>query len=174
MARVAVLAGEGGEAQEAVGGARVARGYRVVLEVLAPRDEPLVVDRGLEEAAALAVGEALDHRVGGRAGGGEPAWLEARLVQGEERLDQVGVVLEVGVEARLAVLGGAQEAPARVAHRTEDEVGARARRVEVARLPQYSPRVGERGDHERVPRAQALVVEPRPHALRPRLVQAPA
>ena len=64
---VLVLAGQGRQAQQPVGGARVAGGDRVVLEVLAPGDELLVVGRGLEEAAALLVGEALDHRVGERA-----------------------------------------------------------------------------------------------------------
>ena len=61
---VLVLAGERRQAQQAVGGARVAGRDRVVLQVLAAGHELLVVGRGLEEAAALVVGEALDHRVG--------------------------------------------------------------------------------------------------------------
>ena len=48
---VAVLAGQRAEPQQPVGGARVARRDRVVLQVLAARQQPLVVGRGLEEAA---------------------------------------------------------------------------------------------------------------------------
>ena len=54
--------------------------------------------------------------------------LEARLVEGEQRLEQEGVVLEVGVEAGVAVLVGAQQAAVGVAHRAEHELGALARR----------------------------------------------
>ena len=43
----------------------------------------------------------------------EPAHLEGRLVEGEQRLQQEGVVLEVGVELRLAVVVGAQQAAVR-------------------------------------------------------------
>ena len=49
-------------------GGRVAGRDRVVVDVLAAGDQLLVVARGGEEAAALGVGEALDHRVGGLAG----------------------------------------------------------------------------------------------------------
>jgi len=46
----------------------------------------LVIARGTEEAA-LAVAEALDRRVGERARGDEPALLERRLVERQERLE---------------------------------------------------------------------------------------
>ena len=101
-ALVVVLAGERGQAQQPVRGARVAGRDRMVLGVLAAGHQALVVRGGLEEAAALLVGEALDHRVRQLARGGEPARLERRLVQGEQRLEQEGVVLEVGVQPRLA------------------------------------------------------------------------
>ena len=55
-----------GEAQQAHRGARGAGGDRRVLEVLAPRDQRFAVGGGREEAAALGVGEARDHRVGER------------------------------------------------------------------------------------------------------------
>ena len=41
----------------------------------------------------------------------EPALLEGRLVEGQQRLEQEGVVLEVAVEVGPAVLVGAQQAP---------------------------------------------------------------
>ena len=81
----------------------------MVADVLAAGDQFLVVVRGGEEPAALVVGEALDHRVGGLARGVEPANLEGRLVEAQERLDQEGVVLEVGVEPGLALLPGPQQ-----------------------------------------------------------------
>ena len=59
---VARLAGQGREPQQAERGGRAARRDRRVLEVLAARDERLVVVGGREEAAALAVGEAREQR----------------------------------------------------------------------------------------------------------------
>ena len=104
------VAGERRQAQQPEGRrARTGRD-RHVLELLAPRDELLVVVRGGEEAAVLAVGEAREDRVGHAARLGEPALLERRLVQRQQRLEQVRVVLEVGVQPALAVLPGAQQA----------------------------------------------------------------
>ena len=65
VALVAVLAGERGEPQEAEGRRRVSRWDRVVLGVLAARDQLLVVVRRREEATALGVREAVDHLFGG-------------------------------------------------------------------------------------------------------------
>ena len=45
----------------------------------------------------------------------EPARLEGRFVERQQRLEQEGVVLEVGVEVGAAVLVGAQQAAVRVA-----------------------------------------------------------
>ncbi len=97
------------EAQEAEGGGAVAGRDRVVADLLAAGDQLLVVGRGGEEAAALGVAEAGDHRVGQLPRGGEPARLEARFVEDEERFEQEGVVLEVGVQVGAAVLVGAQQ-----------------------------------------------------------------
>src|SRR3954453_23922882 len=84
---VAMLSGERGEAQQAERGARRAGRDRRVLEVLAAR-HPLLVVRGRgEEPAALLVGEALEDRVGQRPRLGEPARLERRLVEDEQRLE---------------------------------------------------------------------------------------
>ncbi len=137
----------------------------MVGEVLAAGDQLLVVVRGGEEAATLLVGEALDHRLGGLAGGVEPAHLEGRLVQPQHRLDQEGVVLEVGVEPAFAVLPGAEQAARVVVHRLVDEAGATAGRVDEVLATERGARVGEGGDHQRVPGAQPLVVESGAHPL---------
>ena len=134
-------------------------------EVLAAGDQLLVVVRGGEEAAALLVSEALDHRLGGLAGGVEPAHLQGRLVQPQHRLDQEGVVLEVGVEPAFAVLPGAEQAARVVAHRLVDEAGAAAGGVDEVLAPERGAGVGEGGDHQRVPGAQPLVVESGAHPL---------
>ena len=146
----------------------------MVAEVLAAGDQLLVVVRGGEEAATLLVGEALDHRLGGLAGGVEPAHLEGRLVEAQQRLDQEGVVLEVGVEPALAVLPGAEQAARVVAHRLEDEAGAAAGGVEEVLAAERGAGVGERGDHQRVPGAEPLVVEAGAHPLLAPLRAAPA
>src|SRR3954451_2868126 len=117
---VVVLAGQRGQPQQAVGGARVAGGDGVVLQVLATGQELLVVRRGLEEAAALLVGEARDHRVGELASGTKPARVERRLVEREERLEEEGVVLQVCVQLRLAVLVSPEQPTVGVAEAVED------------------------------------------------------
>ena len=63
---VARLAGEQREPQEPERGRRGAGGDRVVLDLLAPRDQRLAVVGGREEAAVLGVGEAREQLVGGR------------------------------------------------------------------------------------------------------------
>src|SRR5829696_9710193 len=92
---VAMLPGERGQPQQAEGGGRSPRRDRRVLELLAPRDQRLVVVRGREEAAVLEVGEAREDRLGKLARGAEPARVERRLVQRQQRLEQERVVLEV-------------------------------------------------------------------------------
>ena len=106
---VARLAGQRREPQQPERRARRARRDRRVLELLAPRDQLLVVGRRGEEAAALGVAEARDDRVRQRPRLGEPARLERRLVQREQRLEQEGVVLEVGAQLRPAVVERAQQ-----------------------------------------------------------------
>jgi hypothetical protein len=71
---------------------------RGVLEVLAPRDQRFAVGGGREEAAVLGIGEAGDQRVGQRRRLGEPALLAGGFEQRDQRLQQEGVVLEVGVD----------------------------------------------------------------------------
>ena len=136
-------------------------------DVLAPHDQLLVVVCGGEEAAAVGVGEQLDHLVGGLARGVEPANVERRLVQGQERLDQVRVVLEVGGEVRAAVLVGAQQPAALVAEVPPYELGAGHRGVEVVLARDRAARLREGADHQRVPRAQPLVVLAGPDSPRP-------
>ena len=97
---VGALAGQRREAQQAEGGGGVARGDRVVADLLAPGDQRFVVVGGREEAAALAVGEAGDHGVGEARGRARTRrGSKRRFVEGEQGLEQEGVVLEVGVEA---------------------------------------------------------------------------
>ncbi len=103
------LAGELGQAQQPDGGARGAGGNGGVLEVLAPHDQLFAVGGGGEEAAVLLVGEARDQLVGQLACVLEPALLAARFKQRQQRLQQEGVVLQVGADLGLAVVVGAQQ-----------------------------------------------------------------
>ena len=158
------LAGQARQPQQAERGGRAAGRDRRVLELLAAGDQRLVVGRGGEEAAALGVGEAVEDLVGERARLGEPARVEGRLVEREQRLEQERVVLEVGVEVGAALVVRAQEPPAVVAQVAQHELGGSDRGVAVVRLAEHGAGVGQRGDHQRVPRRQPLVVEPGSHA----------
>ncbi len=101
----------------------------------------------------------------------EPALLEGRLVKDQEGLGDVGVILEVAEDLALAVLPGAQEATAWIAQAFPEEPGRRPCGRDEVGTAEHGARVGERGDREGVPRRDALVVEPRPDALRPVLVK---
>ena len=106
---------------------------------------------GGEEAAALGVAEAGDHGLGEGLGLLEPALLEGRFVKRQQRLEQEGVVLQVGVEMGPAVLVGAQQAPVGVAQGAEHELGAAAGRLEVVLAPEHRAGLGQGGDRQRVP-----------------------
>ena len=81
------------------------------------------------------------------------------------------MVLEHRAQPRLAAVVGAQQPAVLVAHAGDEEVGAGDRRLAIDVVVEGRGGVGERGDHERVPARQPLVVEPRPHALGARLVE---
>ncbi len=132
VALVLLVAGELGEAQQADGCAGGAGGDGGVLEVLAPDDQRFAVCGGREETALLGVGEAGDHLVGQRHGLVKPALLAGGFEQRDQRLQQEGVVLEVGVDLGLAVVVGAQQAAATVAHLALQELGAGDCGVQVA------------------------------------------
>ncbi len=174
VALVALLAGQLPQALEPERGARAAGGDGAVLQLLAPRDQRFAVGGGGEEPSVLRVGEARDQLVRERARLLEPALLAARFEQREQGLEQERVVLEVGADARLAVVVGAQQAPVAVAHARQHELRAGRRRVEVAGLRERRARVCQRRDHERVPARHALVVEARAHALDARRAKRPA
>jgi hypothetical protein len=83
-----------------------------------------VVGRRGEEAAVLGVGEALDDRVARARAPRRTSALERRLVQREQRLEQERVVLEVGVQARLAALKVRSSRPSASRIALEHERGA--------------------------------------------------
>ena len=165
---VARLAGERGEPQQPERRARRAGRDRVVVEVLAPRDEPLVVVGGREEAAALGVGEALDHRVGERARLGEPALLERRLVE-RRAAPRAGTRGPRGsaLSFASAAVVGAQQAAVGVAQlaraRTPRARRARRRGSRRARAPRRPRRA--RRSSARSTAVRRLSSRPGPHAL---------
>jgi hypothetical protein len=81
---VARVTGQPREAQQPERGRRAAARYRRVLQLLAARDQLLVVGRGGEEAASLRVGETVEDLLGQRARLVEPARVECRLVQRQQ------------------------------------------------------------------------------------------
>ncbi len=156
------VAGERGEAEQAVGRERVLRRRRVVLVVLRPHDQRLGVGAGREEPAAVVVGEQRDEAVGDGAGLVEPGDV-VDLGQREQRLEQRGVVLGVGEQVGAAVLPGAQQPAVVAAQLGEEEVGVGARRVHPVGPVERVGRLGERPQEERVPPEEHLVVEAGPH-----------
>ena len=121
------LAGQAREPQQCERRRGITGGHRGVVEVLAPRDESLMVGGRREETAALRVGEALDHRVGERDSLQIPATLEGRLIEDEQGVDQVGVILEEPKQPSAAALPRPQQPPVAVTHPREHKGRARPR-----------------------------------------------
>ena len=103
---------------------RVAGRRRVVVEVLAARDELLTSCGREEKAASAVVGEELRRPQCKPARGSEPAQVAGGDVELEEAVRHVRVVLEVGGELRSPV---AQRPPQRI---DVEQLPQAARRVE--------------------------------------------
>ncbi len=171
---VSVLARQGGEPQQAECGRRSSCGDRRVLQVLASRDQRLVVVGNAEEPTSIRVEEPLQERVGQVLGGGEEPRLTARLEQGQEGLEEEPVVLEVGAVGRPAATVGAQQASVAVDEFPQHEVRGVDGGGEVVVAPEHGAGIRERRDHQGVPRGEALVVDARALPLLPGLTQARA
>ena len=102
------------------------------MDVFLAGDQGLVAAAGEEEAPLLCVGEFVDHDRGQLQGRLDPARFAGRLVQPGQAVDQVGVVVEIGVELGLAVLVGVEQAAVVAPHPVEDEAGGAAGGVEIA------------------------------------------
>src|SRR5262249_2549354 len=116
------VAPDPGEAQEDVREHGVPARRRVIVEVLLARDEPLAVDRRLEEAAAPVVFEELDREACESMRPLQPAHLARRDVQLVEPVRDVGVVLEVPGPLRDAVPPRAVEPSLGCRERPEQEL----------------------------------------------------
>ena len=164
---IALFAGQRGKAKQPEGCRRVAGGNRVIVDVLAPGDQLLMVAGRGEEPALIGIFEELDHPIGCLPRRFEPANLKARLVERQQGLDQIGVVLEIGVEPPAALLPGPQQPSIVAAKLVQDELRAPGRCLQVVVALQDGARLRESADRQRVPGGEALVVEPGPDPLVP-------
>ena len=112
-----LLAGQGGEAKEGVGGQRVGRGSRVVEEVLAAHQELVGVGATREEAAAVGIVKQIDQMRGRQPGPLDPCHV-VEFGQRQQRSEQRGIVLRVGMM-------GARDPPARSAEGVRRRIAAR-------------------------------------------------
>ena len=144
-------------------------GNGVVAEALAAMDQRLVIVRGEEESAELRVFEMREHGVEDLAQPGRVLVAPAKLQHLEQRVGEIGVVVEIGVEMRDAILGGGQQPAASIGpvrHRLRAHELERAfRRRREFRLVEHARGDRQAADGERVPAAEHLVVEAGPHAL---------
>ena len=156
--------GELAESHQRQGGHGVAAGHGIVVEIFLSRDQFLVIDGGVEEAAGCLIFEPPQHRVDQRHRFIDPALVEVGLVQRNERGGQAGIVVQVGIQLCLAPPPGVQQSPIVAAHVFEHEPRRPLGRLEIAWLVQHAGRLGERLDHQSVPCHQHLVVEARVNA----------
>src|SRR3989344_6072719 len=97
------------EFEQHLRGDAVARGNGVVASGLRSVQQRLVVVGGEVEPATGLVLEARKHGVGEVADEVEVGGMEAHLQQRQSGINQVDVVVEVGVEMRFSVLGCGQQ-----------------------------------------------------------------
>ena len=156
------------EAQQAERGARGAGRDRRVLEVLAARDQRLRRRRRSRRSRrARGRRSARSARRRAPCAAQEPALLAGRFEQRQQRLEQEGVVLEVGVDlgaARRCRCAAAARRASRMLAQHELRAGASAARPCSAARRARAPASASARDHQRVPARQALVVERRAHA----------
>ena len=163
-----VVAVDPRELQQDEGQHCVARGCRLVLEVLLARDELLAVGGREVEAAALLVPEELDREARQSVRLLEPAQLARGDVQLEQAVRNVGVVLEVAGSLGPAGAEGPVQPAFAGRERAEQELAERAGRVEVVGALEAAAGLRQRREREPVPGRDRLVV---PLGLRPLLAQ---
>ena len=159
------------QAKQGGRGHRVATGHGAVLQILGPRDQCFVVVGGVKESAGGVV-EAVVQHVGEFRGRNNPSRVEGRFVQAHERVDEVGIVFEIGRELRrLTDTAGAQQPAVGGAHFGHHEVGGPDGGCDVLRFVESRAGLGEGGNRQPVPRGQDLLVAAGPDSLRPNGVE---
>ncbi len=158
------------EPREGVRGDRVRGGSRPVVTLAVPDDQRLVASARGVEAAVLRreVREDLARQPLRLA---QVTPIPGRFVQVEEPGREIRVILEVGVEMRMARPPGAQQPSLRGHEVRAQEGGGTRGRLQMARVAGEAERLRERADHEAVPGGEHLVVEGRRHAPGARLVE---
>ncbi len=109
---------------------------------------------GVEEAAALRVPELLEQDLGELLRRGNPARLERRLVERDQRVDEISIVFQVAVQPRLIRAGqtGTVKPALGGAHPLQQVVGGRHSLLDEIAVVEHLARAGEGADHQRVPR----------------------
>ena len=160
---VTLRAGEVGEAQQRVGGDRVAGRQGAVVTAAGPDGELLVVVGGGVEAASRG-GEVGFQNVRDLLRRPEPVFVEIALEEIEERLEPEGVIVEHRRHLRLPAAPH-REVAAVCAEVVEEKPARALRHAEMVLVAERSMRPRERRHRERVPGEEDLVVEPGPHPL---------
>ncbi|MCH6551134.1 MAG: aminotransferase class IV [Planctomycetes bacterium] len=130
-----------------------------VVGLLVPDEQVVLVGERVEVPAETVVPEPLPRRVGERLGRVEPPRLLGGPIQRHESSYRQRVVLQDGIDPRVALAVRAKQAAGAVTHRAEHEVGGATRRVDVFRVPKHATAIGHPGDHETVPTGDDLVVK---------------
>ena len=139
------------EPQEEVREHRVARGRRVVVELLLAVDELLAVGRRVEEAAVLLVGEELRRKDGEPSRLSQPTQVAGRDMQLAEPVRHIRVVLEEPSRVRTAVAPCPKQPAVVVRQRAEQELTERNGRCEEIVALEPSRGFGERRERQSVP-----------------------
>ena len=102
-------------------------------------------------------------RIGELARPGHVGFAVAGLQAFQQRIEQEGVVVEIGVQPRLAVLGAGKQAPV-APHIPMQEIDRILGRIDPVGTRHHPPGMRQPGDHQGIPAGELLVVAPGTHA----------
>ena len=97
----------------------------------------------------------------------EVSLLTAGLVDVDERLGEIGIILQIRVEMGFACTPGAIQSSVGTGERTEQKIRGTTCGFQIRGVSQDASRLGHRADHHPVPGRDDFVVQPRRHAFQP-------
>ena len=119
------------------------------MNVFLARDQGLVAIAGEEEPPLLCIAKLVNHDLGETQSRVNPVGFAGRFIQPCQAVNQVGVVVEIGVELGFAILVSVEQASVGEPHLVENKVGGPPRGLEVTFVLEDAP-----------PSAKAAIIRP--------------
>ena len=155
---VRLTTGQRPESQQAGRRHRIAARHACILPILGARDQRFVVVGREVETGAFRVGKMAQHDLGQFHGPVNPGLIKIGFVDRNECVDQVGVVVQVGVQFGFTEPPTVQQTTIGPTKFVEQESRGPLRRPQITRLVKHVGGLRHGVDHQRIPTDQDLVV----------------